>query len=344
MTSLQLLRCGPGTSIQDRGRFGWHRHGITSSGAADQMALAAANALVGNPPGIEALELVFLGATIEVRDGPVRLALAGAPMPMRLEGHPVPDHLSFIIEPGQRLEIGTATAGVYAILAVEGGFAIPADLGSRSLHRRAGLGGIDGQSLSAGAVIPLTLATPDIRATAALPPLPVTSDQPLRVVLGPQQGHATATGLATFLTAAFTVTNEVDRMACRLGGPSVALAGSFNIVSDGIVPGSVQIPGSGLPIVMLADRQTTGGYPKIATVITPDLRLLVQKRAGEPVRFSAITIEQAEIAARHHASEVADLPRRILEPQARAANSSALLAINLAGHASNACDPASWQA
>lgn len=343
MTRLRILGCGPGTSIQDRGRFGWHRQGITSSGAADQMALAAANALVGNPPGTEALELVFCGAVLEVLEGPARLALAGAPMPMRLGGRAIPDHTSFVIEPGQRLDIGAAVAGVYAILAVEGGFAIPVALGSKSLHRRAGIGGIDGRTLAAGTIIPLTFAAPSPRANATLPQLPIAADQPLRVVLGPQQGYATATGLANFLASDFTVTNEVDRMACRLAGPQIALAGGFNIVSDGIVPGSVQIPGSGLPIVMLADRQTTGGYPKIATVITPDLRLLVQKRPGEPVRFAAITIEDAEAAARRHATDLAGLPRGVTETAACQLDSCALLSINLAGSAASAFDPATWQ-
>ena len=343
MTSLRILQCGPGTSIQDRGRFGWHRHGITSSGAADLLALAAANALVGNPLTTEALELVFLGATLEVLGGPAQLALAGARMPMRLDGKSITDHSTFTIEPGQRLEIGAATAGVYAILAVAGGFAIPMELGSKSLHRRAGLGGIDGKTVSAGQLIPLTFAEPANDDNGSLPPLPIGSDRPLRVVLGPQQGHATDAGMAKFLSAAFTVTNEVDRMACRLAGPAIELASGFNIVSDGIVPGSVQIPGSGLPIVMLADRQTTGGYPKIATVITPDLRLLVQRRTTEAVRFSSVTIEEAEAAYRRYVTDMTALPQTIRSCTASAADSSALLAINLAGDALSANDPTTWQ-
>lgn len=343
MTMVRILHCGPATSIQDQGRFGWLRFGIASSGASDPLALASANALVGNPAGCEAIELVFLGAALEVVGGSVRLALAGARMPLRLDGRTIASDTTFVMEPGCRLEIGAATAGIYAILAVEGGFDIPAVLGSKSLHRRAGLGGLNGQPLAAGSEIALNCQAPSTDQALTLAPLPLTADGPLRAVLGPQAQRVTQRGIDTFFGSAFTVSNAVDRMACRLDGPPIELTHGHNIVSDGIVAGSVQIPGSGQPIVMLADRQTTGGYPKLATIITPDLRYLVQCRPGETVRFQPVTVEAAEAAARAAAVALAQVPLRRRPVPRSPAHDDDLLALNLAGHASSACDPVTWQ-
>ena len=343
MTTLEVLQCGPATSIQDSGRRGWARFGISSSGAADPRALAAANALAGNVAGTEAIEFVLVGGSFEVRGGVARMALAGARMPIRIDGQRVPDHTSFLLEPGQRLDIGAAKDGVYSILAVHGGLDIAPWLGSKSLHRRARIGGLDGRPLSSGSQIPLVLDSPVCTDQFAMKPLTLAADEPLRVVLGPQQSFVTETGLATFLESSFAISSEVDRMACRLSGPAIELARGFNIVSDGIVAGSVQIPGSGKPIVMLADRQTVGGYPKVATIVTADQRFLAQSRPGQQVRFRAVTIEEAEASARSNAAAIRDLTNHILlasQPLNRVAD---LLGINLAGHASNADDPTTWQ-
>ena len=320
------------------------RFGISSSGAADPLALAAANALVGNPAGCEAIEFALMGGTFRVSGGAARMALAGARMPVRIDGASVPDHKSFILEPGQELTIGIAQEGVYGVLAVQGGFDIPFALGSKSLHRRAGIGGLDGTGLRAGSIVPLCLqqlGSHDL--SLSMPALPLVSNEPLRVVLGPQQSFITDAGVATFLASPFTISSEVDRMACRLSGPTVELADGFNIVSDGIVAGSVQVPGSGHPIVMLADRQTVGGYPKIATIVTADLRKLVQCRPGQSVRFKAVSVEQAEASARSNAAMIATLPRHLRKVLRPLDDMNSLVDINLAGHASNAADPLTWQ-
>ena len=343
MTKLKILSCGPGTSIQDRGRRGWLRFGIASSGAADMLALSAANMLVGNSANCEAIELVLMGGAFEVTDGAARMALAGARMPIRVDGAAIPDHTSFVLKPGQRLEIDFAPEGVYAVLAVQGGFDIPIVLGSKSWHRRAGIGGLNGKPLGAGSLVPLLLQQPGSSDQLALKPIPLTSDEPLRVVLGPQQSFITAGGIATFLEEPFVISHEVDRMACRLAGPKIELASGFNIVSDGIVSGSVQVPGSGHPIVMLADRQTVGGYPKIATIVSADLRRLVQARPGQTVRFTAVTIEEAEASARFNATAISALPQQIRRKALPLDHGNLLPDINLAGHASNASDPLSWQ-
>ncbi len=342
MTALLLRSCGPATSIQDRGRFGWQRYGIASSGAADPLALAAANALVGNPLDTAALELMLLGATLETVDAPARLALAGAAMPLTIDGVPQADHTSFVLAPGRRLTIGPARTGVCAVLAVEGGFDLVPALGSHSLHARAGLGGLSGRTLRGGDTLPLLKAAPTARGEAALPPLPVALDRPLEVVLGPQDDHFTPQGIATFLGSPYIVTAEADRMGYRLAGPHIAHAGDFNIVSDGIVAGSVQVPGSGQPIVLLADRQTTGGYPKIATVASADLRLLAQRRPGDAVRFAAVTVESAQASARAATAERHALPERLRPVRRGAPDSAALLTMNVAGAALDAHDPATW--
>ena len=344
MTHLIIHRCGPLTSIQDRGRYGWHRFGIPASGAADPLALAAANMLVGNPPDTAGIELVMQGLNIEVVGGPARLALAGARMSLSLDGEFVGDHSAFLLQPGRRLEIGMARTGVYALLAVDGGLQIPAALGSRSLHARSRIGGLGGKHLADGDHLPLVLGRPQSDATSAIDPLPITPFTALRTVLGPQDSYVTSDALTTFFSSDYAVTNEVDRMGCRLLGPPVSLAKGYNIVSDGIVGGSVQIPGSGQPIVMLADRQTTGGYPKIATVITPDLRLLMQRRPGELVRFRTVSVDEARTAAIAAAADLTRL-RRSMRPARRAIErSEILLSLNLAGDALNALDPLTWPA
>jgi 5-oxoprolinase (ATP-hydrolysing) subunit C len=169
-------------------------------------------------------------------------------------------------------------------------------------------------------------------------PLLLTCEQPLRVVLGPQQDFATTDAMTRFLSLGFIMSHEADRMGCRLLGPKIELARDFNIVSDGIVAGSVQIPGSGQPIIMLVDRQTTGGYPKIATVITPDLRRLTQRRAGDEVRFTAVSIEDARRAAVLYATDLAALPSSMHRATYQTYRSDDLMKLNLAGAASNALD------
>lgn len=342
MTALLIRSCGPATSVQDRGRFGWQRYGIASSGAADPLALAAANALVGNPLDTAAIELMLLGATLETVGAPARLALAGATMPLTIDGMPQADHTSFVLAPGRRLAIGSARMGICAVLAVEGGFDLAPALGSRSLHARAGLGGLDGRALRAGDMLPLLKPEPAARGDVTLPPLPLALDRPLKVVLGPQDDHFTPEGIATFLGFAYAVTAEADRMGYRLAGRRIAHAEGFNIVSDGIVAGSVQVPGSGEPIVLLADRQTTGGYPKIATVASADLRLLAQRRPGDAVRFAAVTVESAQASARTAAAELRALPGQLRPVRRGAPDSAALLTMNVAGAALDAHDPATW--
>jgi biotin-dependent carboxylase-like uncharacterized protein len=324
------------TSIQDAGRFGWQRYGVSSSGAMDRLALAFANALVGNAPGAGALEFMLMGGSFAIEGGTARLAVAGAPCAVAVDGQPARAMTSLTLRPGQTLSVGPAQAGVYAYMAIAGGFALPLELGSLSLQPRAGIGGIEGRALRAGDHLPLALADAPRSPELALDTIPIDADAPIRVVLGPQDDYFSKEGIETFLSSAYTVSREADRMGYRLAGPRIAHARGFNIVSDGIVTGSVQVPGAGEPIVMMADRQTTGGYPKLATVISPDLRLVSQRRSGEAIRFAAIGIEEAQAVARERAELVRRLPAEARPVRGGLPPSEDLLALNLAGAAIDA--------
>ncbi|HZB38341.1 MAG TPA: biotin-dependent carboxyltransferase family protein [Beijerinckiaceae bacterium] len=335
MTALSVKACGPMTSIQDSGRFGWQRYGVSSSGAMDRLALAAANALVGNGPGAAAIEFMLMGGTFEAQGGSVRIAVAGAPCAVTLDGRQVLPMSAVSLSAGEVVTVGPAQSGVYAYLAASGGFALNPQLGSLSLQPRAGIGGLGGRALQAGDLLPLILADAPDGPELALDPVPLDAAT-VRIVLGPQDDYFTKAGIETFLSSAYTVSREADRMGYRLTGPKIAHARGFNIVSDGIVTGSVQVPGSGEPIVMMADRQTTGGYPKLATVISADLRLVAQRRSGEAIRFAAVSIEEAQALARERAEAIRLLPAAARPLGAGLPATEALLGLNLAGEAVDA--------
>ena len=330
---LHLIRLAGAASVQDGGRPGYLRYGLSASGPMDPLAFAAANRLVGNPADAAALELGLAGARLRAEGGAVRLALAGAPSGLRLDGEPVAAHRSLVLPEGAELTIERPREGVFAYLAVSGGFSVPRVMGSRALHQRAALGGLDGRALREGDRLPLT-ASPTGGTDVCLDPVPLQRTAPIRVVLGPQDDLFSETGLATFLHETFTVSNRADRMGYQLDGPAIAHGpGGFNIVSDATVAGSVQVPGSGRPIVLLADRQTTGGYPKIATVISADLRLIAQRRPGEPVRFEAVGLATATRLAREAAARIAELGTRLRLVESEAER---LMGANLAGVAVDA--------
>ena len=336
MTQLHVLSCGPMTSPQDAGRIGFARQGLSRSGAMDRDALAMANALVGNRPDEAALELMLIGGTFRVEGGECAVALAGAAMPAGIDGRPLPPLTTAILTPGETLTIGIATAGVFAYLAVGGGLAVEPMLGSVSLQARAGIGGIGGRSVRAGDAVALRAPRQGILPGTRLDDVAHAAGEPIRVVLGPQDDHFPAEAISAFLSNRYEVSNEADRMGYRLVGPAIAHLAGFNIVSDGIVAGSIQVPGSGVPIVLMADHQTTGGYPKIATVISADLGRLAQRRPGTEMRFAAVTVAEAHRLLRERAAWVADLPAR-LRPAARGApDADVLMSANLAGAAVDA--------
>ncbi len=291
---LTILKAGMLTTVQDGGRYGWQRYGVPVCGAMDRDALLTANALAGNPADEAALELTGAGCTVRF-ESPNIFALAGADFSPALDGIPIETGRAYLAHKGSVLALGFARGGLRGILAVAGGFDLPAVMGSRSTYVKGGFGGLEGRALRAGDALPFRescLWLPGLAERRA----PVwTEEGPIRVVLGPQSDGFSPEGIKAFLSGAYKVTVKSDRMGYRLEGPAIAYAPGKdgNIVSDGVVMGAVQVP-SGQPIIMMADCQTTGGYAKIAAVITADLPRVAQMAAGQTLRFQAVTQAEAE--------------------------------------------------
>lgn len=332
---------GPATSVQDAGRFGAQRYGLPPSGAMDRLGLAMANVVAGNPPFAAAIEIGPLGATFTARDGDIRIALAGAERVAKIGERAVAPLTSTVIADGATLTLGPARTGVFSYLAIEGGMLGEPSFGSFSVNTRAGLGTPFPRSLKAGDAIPTATATV-WNSERRLPPLP-SSDAPIRVVMGPQDDEFGAS-TEVFLNSDWTVSATSDRMGYRLEGPRVSHAYGHDIVSDGTVTGSIQVPGNGQPIVLMPDRGTTGGYPKIATVIGADLGRMSQTPTGHAFRFLAVTVQEAQAAAARFAEQIAALGGQLQNASADGLNLAALHSANVAGAAISALDAGAWQA
>ena len=303
--AIEVLRPGLLTTVQDLGRPGWRRAGVSASGAADTPALRAANRLAGNPDGAAGLECTVVGPRLRFLAAS-RFAVTGADLSpvLHRDGHdswPVPPGTPVPAQAGHVLAFGARRWGCRAYVAFAGGIDVAPVLGSRSTDLTAGFGGLDGRALRAGDH--LGLGTPATNAPplriAAEPPAARGAEATVRVVLGPQDDHFTPAALEAFRAEAFSLLPESDRVGCRLRGPRLDHRGAAEIVTDGIVPGCVQVPPDGQPIVMMAGGPTTGGYPKIATVVRADLPALAQLLPGEGrVRFRAVTVEEAQAALR----------------------------------------------
>lgn len=334
MSALRVLSPGPLTSVQDLGRFGAQHLGVPVSGALDPVSLRLANLLAGNDEGAGALEIFGAGFVGEVVAESARLAVAGAdaratPPPFR----------SATLMRGAQIRVSSGDASV-CYLAVEGGFALPIVMGSQSTYMRAGLGGFRGRALRAGDELPLNRQASSARPERAMPRPGFAQPDAFRVIPGPQNDHFDEDAIAALLSATFTVSHQSDRMGYRLTGAPLRHARGFNIVSDGIPAGAIQIPGSGEPVVLLADRQTTGGYPKIATVISADLPAFGRLRAGDRVAFRAVALDEARAARQHEAEWFARQHAAIARAEAQPViDTEALLEENLIGGVVDAVEP-----
>jgi biotin-dependent carboxylase-like uncharacterized protein len=295
---LEVVVPGPLTTIQDLGRIGYQDVGVPRSGPLDRASLTLANALVGNPPDTPSLEILLQGPTLKVLAESVRVALVGCGAALNVRsGNPkrIAAGQSVRLVRDELLKIGSFGDSVCGYLAIEGGLDVARVLGSASTYVRGGIGGFEGRRLQPRDVLGLKLRAVDERPERALArSLDLRLDDPIRVVLGPQTDYFTDAAIRTFLSSDYVVSTQADRMGYRLQGAVLAHRAGYDIVSDGIVTGSVQVPGSGQPIVLMVDNQTTGGYPKIATVISADVPLVARRRPGRTVRFVEVDVVEAE--------------------------------------------------
>ncbi len=303
---LQVLEPGALTTVQDRGRSGWARYGIPESGPMDRAAFTAANRLVGNGPDAGALEITLTGPLLWAGHD-MLIAICGADFQVWIGGVAAPGWYSVFVRGGSLIRFGVRRAGARAYLAVAGGIVVPSFLNSVSTFLSGRFGGLKGRALQTGdqletGVDPLRRRAHELWADAGerWPETrrPAYSGTPeLRILLGPQASYFASDAVQGFLDAPYRLSHASDRMGIRLEGPVVRHSGPTGIVSDGVLTGSIQIPPDGHPIVMMVDHQTTGGYPKIATVIQADLPLLAQCLPGDSIRFRAVTLAEARAAS-----------------------------------------------
>lgn len=305
-----VLKPGAFTVIQDLGRYGYQRDGVVVGGAMDEWSHRFANALVGNPQEEATLEITLTGPALRF-DTAVELAICGADLSPRVDGrdgtHTVPNGRPVVLRPGTQLRFGERRAGARAYLAVRGGFDVPPVMGSRSTYVRGGFGGFEGRPLQKGDVLRLrggpgpgpqggaagasliVLPTPIVATEVAIAPV-----QAIRVIAGRQWSDFTAESRARLLETTWRIGSQSDRMGYRLEGPSLERSEPRELISEAVTFGTVQVPPDGKPIILMADRQTTGGYPRIANVASVDLRLLAQMTAPQALRFQLLTLEDAQ--------------------------------------------------
>ena len=295
MATVIVHTAGLLTTVQDRGRYGYQRFGMPVSGAMDVFSFELANLLVGNDPGDACLEATISGPELEFT-GATWIAITGADMDPRLNGQGIPMNTTIDVRPGDRLGFRGLRSGCRAYIAFAGGIAVPPVMGSRSTYLRTGIGGFQGRALMPGDELPLG----EPKGKPRLKKIPeglipdYKHEQTIRIISGPEAHYFEIVGLRSFLSTEYTVTAQSDRMGYRLSGePIQHKEGMTNIISAGISLGTVQVPGDGQPIILMADRQTSGGYARIANVITVDLTLLAQLRPGDIVRFSETTLDSA---------------------------------------------------
>ena len=301
---IELLKAGPLTTVQDLGRMAWRDRGISRCGALDDLALCQANLLVGNDVGAAGLEFTLGPALLRLQaDG--WLALTGTDSPAALDGQPVRPGWRTRVQAGQVLKIAPPRDRMRTVLAVSGGIDVPLALGSRSTDLKAGFGGLNGRALKDGDQLPWHPPPLHHKPTArpvGLRPPPWSAA--VRVLPGPEHDQFAPEARRALFETAWTLTPQSNRIGFRFAGPVLARAAGGDLPSHGVLPGVIQVPPSGQPIVLLADAQTTGGYPKIGVVIRADLWKLAQLRLGGTLRFLPCTPEEAVAALRDREAEL----------------------------------------
>ncbi len=304
MPSILVHDPGPQTTVQDLGRRGSLRIGIPPSGPMDREAFLLANRLVGNADDAAGLECTLIGPRIEFADERW-VAVTGADMPVTLNGAEMPRWAGFEVEAGDVLRVGAARSGVRGYIAVSGGLDTPPALGSRSTYLRGRLGGFEGRALRKGDRLPLGPASGGAPSEVHDERIPDYTVEPtVRVVLGPQDDRFSKRGIAALFDAPYEMTQQSDRMGARLRGARIEHTRGHDIISDGVPLGGIQVVGDGQPIVLLADRQSTGGYTKIGAVCSFDIGRVCQVKPGQRLRFRQVSVAEAHEFLRAYKKEL----------------------------------------
>lgn len=289
----KVIKPGLQTSVQDLGRTGYQQYGMSPAGAMDHYSLQLANLLNGNLLGDAVLEAVMQGPALEALSD-VSISICGGDLEPRVNGSIVPMWKSLVLKKGERLTFGGLKNGGRAYISFAGGIEVPEVLGSRSTFINGSIGGFEGRALKAGDVL---YGKPGVRKMRSLHPgfIPeYPQELTVRVILGPHLEKFSRETIYQFLSSTYNVSVQSNRMGCRLDGPRLKHVGDADIISDAIPFGGIQVPASGEPIILMAERQTTGGYPRIGTVISVDLPLLAQAMPGAALRFEEIQIDEAQ--------------------------------------------------
>lgn len=313
---IRILKSGMLTTVQDLGRTGYQSQGFSVAGVMDVRSFKIANLLLDNPENEAVLEFTLIGPTLEFTSATI-IAITGGDFQPVLNDEPAPMYTAIYVNKGDILKLGSARTGSRGYIAFSSYLDIPVVMGSRCTNMKSSIGGFKGRKLQADDYIGFRIKRRYLPffLSRKLPGDRFDDDEAtLRVVMGPQDDVFSRQGIETFLNEEYTVTNDFDRMGCRLEGPFIAPKETSDIISDGIAFGSIQVPSHGKPIILLADRQTTGGYAKIATVASVDIPKLVQRKTDHRIRFKAITVMEAQRLCLEEVKELDAMRAAIHQP------------------------------
>ena len=313
---VRVLKAGMLTTVQDLGRTGYQSQGFSVAGVMDVRSFKIANLLLDNPENEAVLEFTLIGPTLQFTSETI-IAITGGDFSPTVNGKPVPMYTALYMNRGDILKFKSARTGSRGYIAFSSYLDIPVVMGSRCTNLESQIGGFKGRKLKDEDYLGFRIKRrylPFFLSRSLEPDSFEKESETLRVVMGPEDDAFSKQGIETFLNNEYTVTSDFDRMGCRLDGPFIAPKESSDIISDGIAFGSIQVPSHGKPIILLADRQTTGGYAKIATVATVDIPKLVQRKTDHKIKFEAITVQEAQKLYLEEEQEYRDMRAKIHTP------------------------------
>lgn len=313
---IRIIKGGMMTTVQDLGRTGYQSQGFSVAGVMDVRSFKIANLLLDNPENEAVLEFTLIGPTLEFTSATI-IAITGGDFQPTINGDPAPMYTAIYMNKGDILKFGSARTGSRGYIAFSSYLDIPVVMGSRCTNMKSGIGGFKGRKLQAGDYMNFRIKRRYLPffLSRKLDLNEFDQDEAeLRVVMGPQDNVFSKQGIETFLNNEYVVTSDFDRMGCRLEGPFIASKNTSDIISDGIALGSIQVPSHGKPIILLSDRQTTGGYAKIATVASIDIPKLVQRKTDHKIRFKPITVQEAQKLYLDELKELDNMRKIIHQP------------------------------